>query len=162
VTKVNDDQLRREMRTGSWAVWQNNCLVPASHSLPAALLSALSDADTTALVPYSPDFLADCVVEIYQIPLANASLLAHQQAFEAAKQEFRNGMVFGAVEDLTVSGAGIVVESYKLILLPVWVTAYRYRGETYRVVVNGQTGAVRGEIPRQGLQRLLAGVFSER
>lgn len=162
LTKVGDNEISREMRTGSWAVWQNDCLVPASHSLPATLLSALSALDTTALLPYSSDFLADCAVEIYQIPLADASLVAHQRAFEAARQEFRSDMVIGAVEDLTVSGAGIVIESYKLILLPVWVTSYCYRGKTYRVVVNGQTGEVRGEVPRQRLQGLLAGIFGDR
>ena len=28
-----------------------------------------------------------------------------------------------------------------------WLAAYKYRGETYRFIVNGRTGAVQGERP---------------
>ena len=32
-------------------------------------------------------------------------------------------------------------------LLPVWINAYQFRGETYRFLVNGQTGEVIGIAP---------------
>ena len=38
-------------------------------------------------------------------------------------------------------------ETFKHILLPVWMAAYKYGGKTYRFVVNGQTGKVQGERP---------------
>jgi hypothetical protein len=37
--------------------------------------------------------------------------------------------------------------TFKHILLPVWLAAYKYRGQTYRFVVNGRTGRVQGERP---------------
>jgi hypothetical protein len=37
--------------------------------------------------------------------------------------------------------------TFKHILLPVWLAAYKYRGKTYRFVVNGATGRVQGERP---------------
>ena len=37
--------------------------------------------------------------------------------------------------------------TFKHILLPVWMAAYKFRGESYRFVVNGQTGRVQGERP---------------
>ena len=37
--------------------------------------------------------------------------------------------------------------TFKHILLPVWLAAYKYRGKTYRFVVNGRTGKVKGERP---------------
>ena len=37
--------------------------------------------------------------------------------------------------------------TFKHILLPVWMAAYKYRGKTYRFVVNGQSGKVQGERP---------------
>ena len=37
--------------------------------------------------------------------------------------------------------------TFKHILLPVWVSAYRYGGKSYRFVVNGQSGKVMGERP---------------
>ena len=38
-------------------------------------------------------------------------------------------------------------ETFKHILLPVWMAAYRYRGKSFRFVVNAQTGEVQGERP---------------
>jgi len=38
-------------------------------------------------------------------------------------------------------------QTFQLVLLPVWVGAYRYRGKIYRVLVNGQTGKVAGDRP---------------
>ena len=37
--------------------------------------------------------------------------------------------------------------TFKHILLPVWLAAYKYRGQTYRFVVNGRSGKVQGERP---------------
>ncbi|MEM6727471.1 MAG: primosomal protein N' (replication factor Y) - superfamily II helicase, partial [Pseudomonadota bacterium] len=37
--------------------------------------------------------------------------------------------------------------TFKHILLPVWMAAYKYRGKSYRFVINGRTGAVQGERP---------------
>ena len=37
--------------------------------------------------------------------------------------------------------------TFKHVLLPVWLAAYKYRGKTYRFVVNGRTGRVQGERP---------------
>ena len=44
--------------------------------------------------------------------------------------------------DTTVSDV-----TFKHILLPVWLAAYKYQGDTYRFVVNGRTGRVQGERP---------------
>lgn len=38
-------------------------------------------------------------------------------------------------------------ERFKHLLLPIWMAAYRYRGKSYRFIVNGQTGRVQGERP---------------
>ena len=34
------------------------------------------------------------------------------------------------------------------MLLPVWISAYRYRDKVYRFLINGQTGEVSGESPK--------------
>ena len=38
-------------------------------------------------------------------------------------------------------------ETFKHVLLPIWMAAYRYRGRSFRFIVNGQTGEVQGERP---------------
>jgi hypothetical protein len=58
-----------------------------------------------------------------------------------------------------MNSGGMIVESYKLVLLPLRLADYRYRAQNFPVVVNGQTGTVAGRIPRNALQRVLAVLF---
>jgi len=138
----------------TFIVWHNDMLVPASHSLPAQMLDLKFDLQ--ALAPYSADLLADWSVEIYQIPLADASLVARHRAAEAARAHPRNTPTGKDVTDLTFDSSGIIIESFKLVLLPVWLTSYRYDGKHHPLVVNGQGGVVHGQVPRSGMQKLLA------
>ena len=46
--------------------------------------------------------------------------------------------------------------TYKHVLVPLWLAAYKYRGKSYRFVVNGQTGEVQGERPWSALKLFFA------
>ena len=37
--------------------------------------------------------------------------------------------------------------TYKYLLLPIWVSNYKYNGKVYQFMVNGQTGKVSGKAP---------------
>ena len=37
--------------------------------------------------------------------------------------------------------------TFKHILLPVWISTYRYSNKPYRFLINGRTGEVQGERP---------------
>ena len=45
-------------------------------------------------------------------------------------------------------------------LLPIWIATYTFKGQSMRLLVNGQTGSVGGEIPRdwKKIGLLIAGV----
>jgi hypothetical protein len=57
--------------------------------------------------------------------------------YDIGGDEQRVSNVDTAVDDVT----------FKHILLPVWLAAYKYRGRAFRFVVNGRTGRVQGERP---------------
>jgi hypothetical protein len=44
-----------------------------------------------------------------------------------------------------------------LILLPIYLRSYRYKGKLYRTLINGQTGKISGERPVSA-RRILAAV----
>ncbi|MEM8486403.1 MAG: hypothetical protein AAF564_12700, partial [Bacteroidota bacterium] len=48
--------------------------------------------------------------------------------------------------------------TFKHILLPIWISSYRYKGEIYRFMVNGQTGEVQGQRPWSKL-KIAAAIF---
>jgi DNA-directed RNA polymerase subunit RPC12/RpoP len=147
---------------GSHLVYEDDLLVPASHKLPAHLV--IEEAKhylLTDVVPYEEGYLADWPAEVYAISVSDASLVARREVLEGARSsvKIRVGATLGAVKDLQFNSQGLIIESFKLILLPVWVARYRYEDKTYHVLINGQTGGLRAEEPRNWLQKLLGGLF---
>jgi hypothetical protein len=45
--------------------------------------------------------------------------------------------------------------TFKYVLLPLWTGTYKYHGKSYQVFINGQTGKVSGDKPRDLLKTIL-------
>lgn len=148
-------------RTGAYPIFYDDVLVPASHTLPARLMEVLETFELDRLQSYDPAHLADWPAEIYQISAAEASLAARRTVWEKGRRvaQTRISVESGKVTDLSLSSAGIVIEAFKLVLLPVWIACYRVEGEDYQAVINGQTGEVQAEAPRSGLLRWLGNII---
>ncbi len=150
----------RVREEGVHLVYEDDILVPASHTLPPELFAAeVAHFVLTEAVPYEEGFLADWPAEVYAIPMADASLVARRIALERARQQLRPRLAakYEGSPEAQLDTSGLIVESFKLILLPLWITRYRYQEGTYTIIVNGQTGNVRAQEPRGGwLRKLLA------
>ena len=135
-------------QSSSRAVFYDDILVPASPKY-ANLADDFRQYQLSQLQPYDPGYLADWPAETYQISAADASLIARRQAYEQARQEVMEQYITPVfeTEDLTFSSAGLIVSSFKLILLPVWLGYYHYQAKRYHVFINGQTGQVKGTKP---------------
>jgi hypothetical protein len=142
-------------QSGSYPIFYDDVLVPASHRLSSHLAQELNHFQLSALVPYDPGYLADWPAEIYQVSVADASLAARQQVWEQARRMASSRAQAAAIGNVTLSSAGILIEAFKLILLPLWMARYRHQVQECQAVINGQTGAVRGEKPRSGLGKWL-------
>jgi hypothetical protein len=57
---------------------------------------------------------------------------------------------FGRVQDLGYSTAGLMVNAFRLFLVPVWVTELKTHDCAGRVLINGQTGSIHAELPAGG------------
>jgi DNA-directed RNA polymerase subunit RPC12/RpoP len=147
-------------RDGIYLVYHQDLCVPATRAIAKDMVDDLVDYDTSALVPYAAELLADTVAEVYQIPLADASLVARQLALHTGQKHVQTHDLAGeSYRDLALNSGGFIIESYKLVLLPVWIASYRYKSESFPVAVNGQNGKVAGRVPRSGWQKALAGLF---
>jgi DNA-directed RNA polymerase subunit RPC12/RpoP len=131
--------------SGVYYLLQDDILVPASPKLPRRLAKMIQDFDLEQLVAYDARYLADWPAERYQIALAEASLLARKLIFSQLRHHPINLTGGRAIRDLGLSSRGVVVDSFKLILLPVWMAHYQVEERPYDVIVNGQNGRVRGE-----------------
>ena len=65
------------------------------------------------------------------------------------------------VKDFSLQAKGIMVESYKLILVPLWLLHFKVDDTVYEVIINGQTGAVRGDKPQNVVGKLVSWLKGE-
>jgi ribosomal protein S27E len=133
----------------------DDILVLAATSLPKRYTDALAPWDLSSLAPYDPAFLAGFRAEAYTVALADG--FAEARAFMDRMIErdirFDIGGDRQMIEHVETQVADV---TFKHVLLPVWLAAYRYNGRTYRFVVNGRSGAVQGERPWSVWKILLA------
>lgn len=132
--------------SGRVARFFDDVLVLASKSLPKKYTDGLEPWDLSALEPYNPEYLAGFRAEGYQVELVDGftearafmdRMIHRDVKYDIGGDAQRVHEVKTAVNDVT----------FKHVLLPVWLAAYKYRGKTYRFVVNGRTGRVQGERP---------------
>src|SRR2546421_5926654 len=130
-------------------------LVPASRSVQSDLLRRVEPFPTKELVPYNPGFLSGWVVERYQIDL----LAAAQQARANMDAELRRlcaSQVPGDTHRNLQVEADYSGQTFKHILVPVWLLSYDYGRRAFQVVINGYTGQIAGKYPKSWIKITLA------
>lgn len=124
----------------------DDVLVMASRSLPPRLGNELTPWDLGALTGYTPEFLAGFRAESYTVPLSDGLTEARDRMSDVIQGDVRRD-IGGDEQRVHSVDTDWSDETFKHILLPVWMAAYKYGGKSYRFLVNGQTGEVQGERP---------------
>ena len=131
---------------GRVARFFDDVLVVASRSLPKAHVDRLAPWDLGKLRDYSPQWLAGFQAEGYQVELAEGWREAREIMDQVIRQDVRQD-IGGDVQQIASLKTDVADVTFKHVLLPVWIAAYKFKGQTFRFVVNGQTGEVQGERP---------------
>ena len=79
--------------------------------------------------------------------MANASLDARNRAYSTLKRKLPGEIA--SLFNLVTSSASLAIESFKLVLIPVWITEIPTDGHKVLVLINGQNGVVQGDMPSQ-------------
>jgi DNA-directed RNA polymerase subunit RPC12/RpoP len=147
VTKTR--RVRKTRWVPSWGdhhEFFNDWLVYATRGLPAHLLDDLGRWALSSLEPYDAKYLAGHESERYAVDLEGGWNRARKEIQRAIRSACGRKVPGDTHRGLRVSTTYHDM-TFKHLLLPLWVVAYRYRGKPYRIVVNGQTGQVDGEAP---------------
>ena len=139
-------KVRWEPAWGSRTDHFDDVLVCASRGLPEDLARKLKTFDTVALRPYDPSFLAGWKAEEYAVDLNDGWKLAVAEMESTQEQRCRRDVPGDTQRFLNVVNR-FYDETFKHVLLPIWISAYRYNDKVYRFLVNGQTGEVTGKAP---------------
>jgi uncharacterized CHY-type Zn-finger protein len=133
----------------------NDILITASRALPGQYLSALEPWDLANLAPYDNRYLSGFGAEVSQVNIKAGFEEAKGVMATAIQQDVRYD-IGGDEQRITTLQTNYNNTSYKYILLPVWLSIYRYGNKIYRFVVNARTGEIHGERPYSPIKIALA------
>lgn len=132
--------------SGRVARFFDDVLVLASRSLPKTYTDGLEPWDLSALEPYNPEYLAGFRAEGYQVELADGFTEARAYMDRMIHRDVKYD-IGGDAQRVHAVDTDVKDVTFKHVLLPVWLAAYKFRGRTFRFVVNGRTGRVQGARP---------------
>jgi hypothetical protein len=132
--------------SGTVHVGFDDVLIAASAGLPPKVIAGLEPWDLDALVPFDGRYLAGFVAERYRVDLEAGFHLAEARMEPRIEAAIR-GDIGGDVQRIDAMTVRHDDVRWKHLLLPVWVSSFRYRERLFRVTVNARTGEVSGERP---------------
>ncbi|MCV6631292.1 MAG: DNA helicase PriA [Flavobacteriaceae bacterium] len=151
--RSNGKTQTRQVRKTRWSQAAGNVsgfiddiLISASAQKQNQIPSKISRWNLKSLVPFDGKFLAGFVTEKYTVSLKDG----HHSAFQRAKKityDWIRADIGGDTQRISSADMSLSEETFKHILLPIYISAYKFKGKTYRFYVNGQTGQVSGKHP---------------
>ncbi len=127
----------------------DDVLIAASKSLKQNLLQRVGSFGLNQVASYSPEYFSGYNAEVYTVDLHDAHTEARQDMEDRLEEMARQDVLrhYDEVRALSVR-ASYRDETYKHVMLPVYATAYTYKGKKYHVLINGQSGRVEGDYPK--------------
>jgi len=121
--------------------------IPGGRGVELGLLKQIEPFPTADLLPYDTAYLAGFVIEHYQVVLIEAARAAREGMHQQLRQLCGQQVPGDTHRNLKIS-PDYAGETFKHILVPIWVLAYDFGAKSYQVLVNGVTGDIAGHYPK--------------
>lgn len=155
------NETRRERRTrwypanGTIKGFIDDTLVKASYQQKNKIPKKVEHWNLKELKTFKSDYLSGFITEKYTIPLKNGHLESIEEAKKIADIWAKRD-IGGDTQKLYSVDFELTKETFKHILLPVYISSYKYNGKSYQFFVNGQTGTIHGKRPYSAIKIALA------
>jgi hypothetical protein len=121
--------------------------VPGTQGIDLDLLRAAEPFPTQELAPYDTTYLSGFVVEHYQVVLIDAAKRSQEQMHARLLQLCGAQVPGDTYRNLRIAPE-YSAQTFKHVLVPIWLLAYSYGARKYQVLVNGYTGKMSGRYPK--------------
>jgi DNA-directed RNA polymerase subunit RPC12/RpoP len=160
VTRTRQVQRTRwSPASGNVQKFFDDILTVATKSLPQKYIYKLEPWDMENLVPFDRSYLSGFITEKYQIELAEGFEIAKGIAEPEIVNLIRRDI--GGDEQRIISKRTNYKDiTFKHLLLPVFVSAYRFNGKLYQFLVNGRTGEIQGQRPYSWIKITLTSIVA--
>ncbi|TXT28455.1 MAG: hypothetical protein FD138_2585 [Planctomycetota bacterium] len=148
----SNGQTRTETHTrwtsvsGSHQRFFDDVLVLATNGMSRDLMDSLEPWPLTKLQPFSQELLAGFLARTYEVELDEGFPIAKKRIDAGIESDVRS-LIGGDHQRIDKVQTRYDALTFKHLLLPVWLLAYRYHDKSYQVLINAVTGEVQGERP---------------
>jgi LSD1 subclass zinc finger protein len=155
----------REVRHTRWSYTSGtvdvdfrDVIVPASTSLPEKTLNQLTPWQFNMLVEFDERYMSGFRSETYRLNPEQGFQKATLQMEPDIHSAIRDD-IGGDEQRIDSTDTDYLNKGIKYLMLPVWVSAYRYNNKVYQFTVNASTGEVIGQRPLSAVKITLAVLF---
>jgi len=124
--------------------------VPATERYDQGTLKMIKPFDTENSIPYKPEYVAGFISERYSVGLQKGWSIAKEDIKDILHSEITDKIEEeNDADDVRKLDMKIKYNDikYKYLLLPIWLSSFKYKEKIYRFMVNGRTGKVGGRSP---------------
>lgn len=132
--------------SGTQEAYFDDAPVCAGGHVDPALLKKVGPFSLKNLNVYNPAYLAGFFAERYTLGLSEGFAAARPQIERRMEEGIRSSLGYDTYRMMSYHHSHRSVR-FKHILLPVWISSYRYGGKVYSFLVNGESGKVAGRAP---------------
>lgn len=132
--------------SGSHARLFDDVVIEGSSHVTQKEYDGIAPFTTNSTVEYDGKYLEGFSAERYELGPSDAFDSARARMKSVVESEIRGSLRCDVVDYINVSTNYNDVK-YKYILLPIWLSSYRYGKKNYKFVINGQTGKTYGKSP---------------
>jgi len=132
--------------SGSVNGFVDDILINASQKKRRDIPQKIAFWNIKELVPFNSKYLSGFVTEKYTVSLKEGHHWSFQEAKEIANSWIRRD-IGGDTQRIHHADIKLSDETFKHILLPVYISSYRYNSKEYHFYINGQTGTLSGTRP---------------
>ena len=127
--------------------------VSATQSYKRGFFAGIEPFNFSQLASYSPEYISGYLSENYSIGLEDG----HREAIDKMDDELVNMAAYDVhrrydhARNIRIN-PDYSNETYKHLLLPIYSTTYTFKNKVYNVMINGQTGKIKGEYPKSPIK----------
>ena len=141
--------------SGTYSQFFDDVLIANSENFDQSKINMLSPFQTANACVYEKSYLSGFVADGYTRSLRDGWQSAKKEMDSLIRSGIKQEYNADVVDYLNVSTSHEKV-TYKYILLPVYYMTYKYGKKRYGIMVNGNSGKVKGKTPVSPLRVLLA------
>ncbi|MEN8222003.1 MAG: hypothetical protein ABFR36_01985 [Acidobacteriota bacterium] len=124
----------------------NDVLIPAGKTIPDKFNELIKPWKLKNISPFKEEYLSGFRAEKYSIGVKDGFISAKEKMGDKIRGLIRKD-IGGDQQKIHSVRSDFDKISFKHILLPLWMSSYRYKDKVYRFVINGVTGEVQGNRP---------------